>query len=298
MEGKQKRVEKKKCVEKKYKCERTYSLPVSPQIGRWAEKFRAGGEAGSMGEPPPPAGRGGVAAAGGRSRRGGRAPAAAPSPRLCPRLPEPRSAEETGKREKGKAAKALRTRAGGARGAAGGGVRGRGGGSRRGQRGAGGSAPPPPDSLNEETGEGPSQSPLPGSPPPPGGRTPALPVGQPPRTAGDACHQSRAARLPPSTTKPRRGTPTRPDGSCGAARWHLVVQEGCMLGGIEAPGWWGAVLQPLSEGTLREGGRAAVPVPCEHQGISQGELSTGGCRMGKVGSYWGTHKKSSSTESR
>lgn len=101
-----------------------------------------------MGKPLPSAGRGGDAAAGGGNRRASRAPAAAPSPRLCPRLPVRRSAEETGRREKGKAAKALRTRAGGARGAAGGGgVRGRGGGSRRGQRGAGGSAPPPPDSL-------------------------------------------------------------------------------------------------------------------------------------------------------
>lgn len=62
-----------------------------------------------MGEPPPPAGRGGDAAASGGGRRAGRAPAAPPSPRLCPRLSVPRSAEDTGRREKGKAAKALRT---------------------------------------------------------------------------------------------------------------------------------------------------------------------------------------------
>lgn len=85
-------------------------------------------------------------------------------------------------------------------------------------------------------------------------------------------------RCPPAPEhpKPRRGTPTRPDGSCGAAGGHSVVQERCMLR-EQSPRRGGVPFcSPSAKGTLREGGRAAVPVPCEHQCIPQGELSTGG----------------------
>lgn len=86
IEGRQKRVEKKKWVKKKSAKGRTPS-PFLPRSAD-GQRFRAGGEAGGMGEPPPPAGRGGDAAAGGGSGRAGRARAAAPSLRL----PAPRSA--------------------------------------------------------------------------------------------------------------------------------------------------------------------------------------------------------------
>lgn len=201
----------------------------SPDRPMGRERFRAGGEAGGTGEPPPPAGREGDAAAGGGSGRVARGPAAAPSPRLCPCLPAPRSAP---RREKGKAAKALRTRAGGARGAAaGGGVRGRGGGSRRGQRGAGGSAPPPPDSLPRKPEkvlhrvlcQAPRRLRAAGLWPSPSGSRRGRPG-----TRGTGPALPAYPRAPAGPTRP----PTRPDGS-----WHLVLRGVCVCAeGDRAPG--------------------------------------------------------------
>lgn len=211
-----------------------------------------------MAEPPPPAGRGGDAAAGGGSGRAGRALAAAPSLRL----PAPRSAEETGRREKGEAAKALRTRAGGAA-AGGGGVRGRGGGSQRGQGGAGGSAPPPPDSLPRKSEkvlhrvlcQAPRRHRAAGHPPSPSGSRRERPGT---RGTSPAC--------PRAPVNPAAAPPLARTGAAGR-RLALGGTGGVYAGGTESPGWWGALLQPLSGGTLREGGTAAVPVPCEHQSI-------------------------------
>lgn len=147
-------------------------------------------------------------------------------------------------------------------------MRGRGGGSQRGQGGAGGSAPPPPDSLPRK-----SEKVL-------------------HRVLCQAPRRHRAAGHPPSPSGSRRGrpgtrgtspehqqTPPRhPHSRTGAAGLRLALgcRGGVYAGGTESPGWWGALLQPLSGGTLREEGRAAVPVPCEHQSIPQGKLLTEG----------------------
>lgn len=139
----------------------------------------------------------------------------------------------------------------------------RGGGSRRGQRGAGGSALPPPDSLPRKPEkvlhrvlcQAPRRHRAAGHPPSPSdshrgrpgtrGTSPALPA---------------YLRAPPS---PAAATP-EPGRELRGCTLALSSTRGVHAGGggcVEPLGRWGAILQPLSEGTLREGGKSSSPSP-------------------------------------
>lgn len=169
-------------------------------------------------------------------------------------------------------------------------MRGREGGSRRGQRGAGGSAPPPPDSL------------------------PRKPEKVLQRVLCQAPRRHRAAGHPPSPSGSRRGrpgtgdssptlptsiaSPTRSDGSCGASGWHLVVQEGCVLGGQSPRGGGMPFCSPSARGHSGKRGEQQSQSLESIRASTKGSCRWRGCRMGKGGGYWGTLRKSSSTEPR